>query len=217
MLDLEFERRIEAAARLVGVDPTEFIARAVQHRCAEVLGEPGYECGTAANTSAGSGRPAAKPDAPGGQAFDQRTNGPWAIRPTPSRVLRTIAEACRLSIETVVGPGRGPAVARARAVAAYLLCNDAGLSVRETARILHRKSPTVAQLTRTVAQVVGSTDPQAQLVAHARRLLRNGISTGISAAAERARRRPASAWPPVGEAGQRAHPAPVGGPHGDRA
>jgi hypothetical protein len=107
MLDLEFERRIEAAARLVGVDPTEFIARAVQHRWAEVLGEPGYECGTAANTSAGSGRPAEKHDARGGQAFDQRTNGPWAIRPTPARVLRTIAGACRLSIETVVGPGRG--------------------------------------------------------------------------------------------------------------
>jgi hypothetical protein len=41
VLDVEFERRIEAAARLVGIDPAEFIARAVQHRCADVLGERG--------------------------------------------------------------------------------------------------------------------------------------------------------------------------------
>ena len=39
VLDAELERRILAAARIVGLDPTEFIVRAVQRRCAEVLGE----------------------------------------------------------------------------------------------------------------------------------------------------------------------------------
>jgi DNA-binding XRE family transcriptional regulator len=178
LLDPEFERRIEAAARLIGIDPAEFIARAVQHRCADVLGEAGPGSGSAAHASASTGLPAATNDAHGSQAFDQRRNGPWAIRPTPDRVLRTIAEASRLSIETVVGPGRGRAVACARAVAAYLLCNDAGLSQKETARIIHRKSARVVQLTRSVAQVADSTDPQAELLARARRLLRNGISTG---------------------------------------
>lgn len=94
------------------------------------------------------------------------------------RVLRTVAEVLGLPIETLVGPGRVRAVARARAVAAYLLCNDAGLSFVETARIIGRTAPTAAQLTTSVAQVVGSTDPQAELLERARRRLRSGISSG---------------------------------------
>jgi len=39
VLDAELERRIAAAARVVDVAPTEFIVRAIQQRCAEVLGE----------------------------------------------------------------------------------------------------------------------------------------------------------------------------------
>jgi hypothetical protein len=219
LLDPEFERRIEAAARLIGIDPAEFIARAVQHRCADVLGEAGPGSGSAAHASASTGRPAATNDAHGSQAFDQRRNGPWAIRPTPDRVLRTIAEASRLSIETVVGPRRGRVVACARAVAAFLLCNDAGLSQKETARIIHRKSARVVQLARSVAQVADSTDPQAELLARARRLLeeRHKHRQRLSAAAARDRRRQACAGPLTGEARQRAHPAPVGGSYGNRA
>ncbi len=64
MFEAEFERRIEAAAGLVGLDPTEFISRAVQQRCAEVLGEGVAVGGTRAGTAAtGPDRPGANKDA----------------------------------------------------------------------------------------------------------------------------------------------------------
>ncbi len=154
VLDTELERRIAAAARVVGVAPAEFIARAIQRRCAEVLGEQ--------------------------QATAVSVDGSvlWAIRPTPSRVLRIVAQVSGLPIESIAGPGQRPSTARARMVAAYLLHNDAGLSVQETAHILHRKAPAVARLTADLERLTGSTDPRAVLLQRARRLLRNGLSSG---------------------------------------
>jgi len=154
VLDAELERRIAAAARVLDVAPTEFIVQAVQQRCAEVLGERWRS------------------------ALSMDTRALWAIRPTPTRVLQIISDVSRLPIETVVGPGRGRSAARARTVAAYLLHCDAGLSVRDTARILHRKTPTVSRLTADVERVLGSTDPRALLLQRARRLFRNGLSSG---------------------------------------
>ena len=107
-----------------------------------------------------------------------QAGGPWAIRPTQSGVLRAVAAAARLPIETIVGPGRARPAAQARAVAAYLLSNDAGLAVLDVARVVHRKTGTVTQLIRSVDQAIGSAEPQAELLNAARRLLRNGISTG---------------------------------------
>jgi len=154
VLDAELDRRIAAAALVLDVAPTEFIVRAVQQRCAEVLGE--------------QWRSAVSPD----------TRAVWAIRPTPTRVLQIISDVSRVPIETVVGPGRGRSAARARTVVAYLLHHDAGLSVRDTARILHRKTPTVSRLTADVERVLGSSDPRALLLERARRLFRNGLSSG---------------------------------------
>ena len=102
----------------------------------------------------------------------------WAVRPTQTRVLRMVAAAAKLPIETIVGPGRARSAARARAIAAYLLSNDAGLSVPDIARIIHREADTVTQLIKRVDQVIGSAEPQAELLNAARKLLRNGISTG---------------------------------------
>lgn len=154
VLDAELERRIAAAALVLDVAPTEFIVRAVQQRCAEVLGE--------------QWRSAVSPD----------TRAVWAIRPTPTRVLQIISDVSRVPIETVVGPGRGRSADRARTVVAYLLHHDAGLSVRDTARILHRKTPTVSRLTADVERVLGSSDPRTLLLERARRLFRNGLSSG---------------------------------------
>jgi hypothetical protein len=93
VLDEELEQRVLAAARLVGVDPDEFIVRAIQAGVAKTLEE--------ADTLS-------QPTAP----------GPWAIRPMPSSVLRLVADAAGVSIESIVGPQRSLSAARARAVAA---------------------------------------------------------------------------------------------------
>jgi len=154
VLDAELERRIAAAARLVDLAPTEFIVLAVQQRCAEVLGERWRSA----------------------ESMDTRVL--WAIRPTPSRVRQIISDVSRVPIETVVRPGRGRLAVQARTVAAYLLHHDAGLSVQETARILHRTTTTVSRLTADVERVLGSSDPRAVLLERARRLFRNGLSSG---------------------------------------
>jgi chromosomal replication initiation ATPase DnaA len=92
--------------------------------------------------------------------------------------LRSVAEATGLTVETIIGPGRTSKAAQARAVAAYLLRNDAGLSALDTARVLHRKRPTLKQLIVGVEQVMGSSDPRAQLLERTRRLFKNGFSSG---------------------------------------
>ncbi|MBV9599838.1 MAG: helix-turn-helix transcriptional regulator, partial [Chloroflexi bacterium] len=61
---------------------------------------------------------------------------------------------------------------------AYLLTNDAGLSPVDAGRILHRRSATVNRLSASVEQIIGTDDARSELVAHARRLFRNGITSG---------------------------------------
>jgi Helix-turn-helix len=68
--------------------------------------------------------------------------------------------------------------AEARSVLAYLLTNDAGLSPLAAGRILRRTSPTVARLASSVEQVLGTPEPRSELVERARRLFRNGITSG---------------------------------------
>jgi hypothetical protein len=107
VLDEELERRVAAAAHLAGIDPREFIVRAIQASVARTLGEPG-----------------------GGDHL--QATGRWAIRPTPTAVLRLVGEAAVLAPGAIVGSQRSFKVARARKVAAYLLRHDAGLTTLET-------------------------------------------------------------------------------------
>ncbi len=153
VLDQELERRVAAAARLVGVNPDEFIVRAIQVGVAKTLGEPDA---------------VSQPEA----------QGSWAIRPMPGRVLRLVADAAGLSIESIVGPQRSVPAARARAVSAYLLRHDVGLSMLDIARVLHRKTATVRTLVASVEQVLGTDHPRAQLLDRTRRLFRNGLNSG---------------------------------------
>src|SRR3982074_3064239 len=79
VLDVELERRIVAAARVVGVDPAEFIVRALQQGVAEALGEK-----TAVRRSAASTRRSVEGAAEPGEEVElvpeHQALGPWAIR-----------------------------------------------------------------------------------------------------------------------------------------
>src|SRR3984893_4908243 len=92
VLDVELERRIVAAARVIGVDPTEFIVRALQQRVAEALGEKTAIRRTTASTHP-SGEGGAEPGEEVEPVPEHQGRGPWAIRPTRGIVLRSVAEA----------------------------------------------------------------------------------------------------------------------------
>jgi hypothetical protein len=153
VLDEELDRRVRAAAHLVGVNPDAFIVRAIQAGVAKALGEADV-------------------------VSQPESRESWAIRPTPSSVLRLVADAAGVSTEAIVGPERSFTAARARAVAAYLLRHDAGLATLDTARVLHRKTATVRSLIASVEEVLDTEHPRAKLLDRTRRLFKNGLSSG---------------------------------------
>ena len=108
----------------------------------------------------------------------QEPPGGWAIRPSQSQVLRSVAAAAGLPIETIVGHPRSAGTNHARSVAAYLLRHDAGLSLVDTARVLQLRTTTVSKMSGRIARVLGTPDPRAKLVEGTRNLFRNGLSSG---------------------------------------
>jgi plasmid maintenance system antidote protein VapI len=172
VLSDELEQRITAAARIMRMHPDEFIVGAVQRRCAEVL-EP-RKAPSARGLAAAATTP--KPNESPATASDAAEG--WAIRPSQTGVLRALAQATGLSVEALVGSGRDRSQSQARAVAAYLLIYDAGLSVLEAARVLHRDRSTVCRLVASVANLAGTDDPRMRLVERARVQFRNGSNSG---------------------------------------
>jgi DNA-binding XRE family transcriptional regulator len=152
--------------------PDEFIVGAIQRRCSEVLVPPKVPSAQGLAAAATTPKPDGSPATAGESAKG------WAIRPSEMGVLRALAQVTEMSVEALVGTGRERSESQARAVAAHLLIYDAGLSILETARVLHRDRSTVCRLVASVANVAGTDDPRMRLVERARVQFRNGSSSG---------------------------------------
>jgi DNA-binding XRE family transcriptional regulator len=92
-------------------------------------------------------------------------------RPTPERVIEVVAAATGLPSWMLFSPRRSPDLAKARAVAMYLLRQEAGLRGEDVARLSGRKRETVHRTTKAVALAVDQGEPIADLVCRAQHLL----------------------------------------------
>jgi len=92
-------------------------------------------------------------------------------RPTPERVIEVVADATKVPSWMLFSPRRSPDPAKPRAIAMYLLRQEAGLRADDVARFSGHKRETVHRTAKAVALAVDLSEPIADLVRRAQRLL----------------------------------------------
>jgi len=148
-LDRELDHLVATASAAAGMDVAEFALAALRQHSAAVLGARMQE--------------------------QRRRSGQNAtVRPVPTLVLRIVARVFNVSVQALVGPSQARHTAQARATAAYLLREDAGLTSTEIARLTGRTSETIRHLTAGVQRAIARGGPHADRLRRCRDALTKG-------------------------------------------